>query len=132
MLKRARAMPSITLERSRPVLMTHLAPCRCRSPINACKSCGTGGFSKSAWSVPSKSVEISWIGRVIFKYEPAGTTTAGGVVLNTRESRGRKSPRLRGQHNPAIPAIVKTIMPTAQEQYDDAMFDFSQADYDSA
>ena len=26
----------------------------------------------------------------------------------------------------------QTIMPTAQEQYDDAMFDFSQADYDTA
>src|SRR6267154_269071 len=62
MLNRERAMPSITLERSRPVLMTHFAPCRCKSAIRACKSCGTGGSSDSAWSVPSKSVDISLIG----------------------------------------------------------------------
>src|SRR5207249_9283541 len=32
----------------------------------------------------------------------------------------------------AITLIVKAIMPTPQEQYDDAMFDFSTGDYDSA
>jgi tetratricopeptide (TPR) repeat protein len=40
--------------------------------------------------------------------------------------------RLRGANNPVIRTIVKIIMPTAQEQYDDAMFTFSQGDYDSA
>jgi tetratricopeptide (TPR) repeat protein len=38
--------------------------------------------------------------------------------------------RLRAPNNPVIRTIVKTNMPTSQEQYDDAMFAFSQGDYD--
>ena len=40
--------------------------------------------------------------------------------------------RLRRCNNPVIRTIVKTNMPAAQEQYDDAMFAFSQGDYDAA
>ena len=40
--------------------------------------------------------------------------------------------RLRAHNNPVIRTIVKTNMPTSQEQYDDAMFDFSQSEYDAA
>src|SRR5882672_1514437 len=40
--------------------------------------------------------------------------------------------RLRACNNPVIRTIVKIIMPTSQEQYDDAMFAFSQGDYDTA
>ena len=40
--------------------------------------------------------------------------------------------RLRVRNNPVIGTIVKTIMPTAQDQYDDAMFDFSRSEYDQA
>jgi tetratricopeptide (TPR) repeat protein len=43
-----------------------------------------------------------------------------------------RQPCLRGPHNPVIGTIVKIIMPTAQEQYDDAMFAFSQGRYDEA
>jgi tetratricopeptide (TPR) repeat protein len=39
---------------------------------------------------------------------------------------------LRVGNNPVIGRIVKTIMPTAQDHYDDAMFDFSQSEYDQA
>jgi len=35
-------------------------------------------------------------------------------------------------YNPAIWFAVKENMPTPQDQYDDAMFDFSTGDYDSA
>jgi tetratricopeptide (TPR) repeat protein len=45
---------------------------------------------------------------------------------------GSRLPGLRGADNPVIRTIVKIIMPTAQEQYDDAMFDFSQGRYDEA
>ena len=41
------------------------------------------------------------------------------------------SPPLRPAINHAIPFPVKTIM-THQDQYDDAMFDYSMADFDSA
>jgi Flp pilus assembly protein TadD len=40
--------------------------------------------------------------------------------------------RLRGHYNHAIRLVVKRFMPTHQEQYDDAMFDFSTGDYASA
>ena len=60
MAERPRA--SSRLDRSRPVLMTHLAPRACKSPIRTWSSRGTGGFSNSANIVPSKSVEISFIG----------------------------------------------------------------------
>jgi tetratricopeptide (TPR) repeat protein len=40
--------------------------------------------------------------------------------------------RLRRCNNPVIRSIVKIIMPTAQEQYDDAMFAFSQGEYETA
>lgn len=52
--------------------------------------------------------------------------------LPSRAARAKQ--RLRADNNPVIPAIVKTIilMPTAQERYDDAMFDFSKGDYESA
>ena len=40
--------------------------------------------------------------------------------------------RLRACNNPVIRSIVKTNMPTAQEQYDDAMFAFSQGEYETA
>src|SRR5437016_2962212 len=53
------------LDMSRPVLMTHLTPLDCKSPMSCCSSAGIGGFSNSAKSVPSKSVEISFMGRNI-------------------------------------------------------------------
>ena len=40
--------------------------------------------------------------------------------------------RLHGANNPVIGTIVKINMPTPQEQYDDAMFAFSQSEYDLA
>ena len=40
--------------------------------------------------------------------------------------------RLRGHYNRAIRWVVKRFMPTLQEQYDDAMFDFTTGEYDSA
>jgi tetratricopeptide (TPR) repeat protein len=40
--------------------------------------------------------------------------------------------RLRRCNNPVIRTIVKTNMPATQEQYDDAMFAFSQGEYDAA
>ncbi len=40
--------------------------------------------------------------------------------------------RLRVGNNPVIRTIVKINMPSAQEQYDDAMFDFSRGEYDHA
>src|ERR1022692_4451810 len=60
-----RASASIRLDMSRPVLMTHLAPRDCRSPISVCTGSGIGGLSNSAKSVPSKSVDISLIGKDI-------------------------------------------------------------------
>ena len=42
------------------------------------------------------------------------------------------APTLAHAKIPAISYIVKAIMPTLQEQYDDAMFDFSTGEYDSA
>src|SRR3979411_1357775 len=62
-LDRPRA--SMRLDMSRPVLMTHLAPCACISPMSCCKAAGMGGVSNSAKRVPSKSVEINLIGRDI-------------------------------------------------------------------
>ena len=44
-----------------------------------------------------------------------------------------RQPCLRALHNPVIRTIVKINMPaSAQEQYDDAMFDFSRGEYDAA
>lgn len=40
--------------------------------------------------------------------------------------------RLRPAYNGAISFIVKKIMPTLQQRYDEAMYCFSKADYDSA
>lgn len=40
-------------------------------------------------------------------------------------------PNLRGLNNRAIPTIVKMIM-SLQEQYDDAMFDFTQGEFEQA
>lgn len=37
---------------------------------------------------------------------------------------------MRAHNNPVIRTIVKTNMPSGQEQYDDAMFDFSQGEFD--
>ena len=53
--------------------------------------------------------------------------------IDSRYSRGEwLKPRLRERNNPVIGSIVKTNMPTPQDQYDDAMFDFSQGEYDQA
>lgn len=41
-------------------------------------------------------------------------------------------PFLRAPYIRVISLIVKSIMPTTQEQYDDAMFDFSTGGYDAA
>src|SRR5258708_3719258 len=65
MLIPARPSDSIKLAISRPVLMTHLTPRACKSPISSCSSSGIGGFSNSAKMVPSKSVESSLMGKVI-------------------------------------------------------------------
>ena len=43
-----------------------------------------------------------------------------------------RTDRLRTANNPVICTIVKIIMPTSQEQYDDAMFDFSRNEYELA
>ncbi len=43
-----------------------------------------------------------------------------------------RRPHLRGHYIHAIPLFVKKIMRTFQEQYDDAMFDFSTGNFDSA
>jgi tetratricopeptide (TPR) repeat protein len=66
-----------------------------------------GGVSHSLWSVPSKSVDISLIGVDI---------TAS---------------RLRGRNNRVIQSLVKVNIPL-EEQYDDAMFAFSQGQYETA
>src|SRR5207245_11266300 len=39
---------------------------------------------------------------------------------------------LRAHHNRVIQKIVKSIMPAPQARYDDAMFEFSTANYDAA
>lgn len=39
---------------------------------------------------------------------------------------------LHRHHNRVISFLVKSIMPTLEEQFDDAMFDFSQGGYESA
>jgi tetratricopeptide (TPR) repeat protein len=66
-----------------------------------------GGVSHSLWSVPSKSVDMSLI----------GVDIAAG--------------RLRGGNNRVIQSLVKVNIPL-QEQYDDAMFAFSQGEYETA
>src|SRR5713226_7591270 len=130
MLSRHRAIPSITLERSRPVLITHLAPCRCRSPISVCKSCGTGGSSESACSVPSKSVEMSLTGNDILAQSVVGLSGAGVPPANSGFQPARHTqsqPKLLtcadqfSCHN----VTCQNNMATLQEQYDQAMFDFS-------
>src|SRR5436309_2449842 len=62
---RARPSASMRLDMSRPVLITHLAPRAWRSPMRDSTDLGIGGFSNSANSVPSKSVEISLMGALI-------------------------------------------------------------------
>src|SRR6266550_3375583 len=62
---RARPSASMRLDMSRPVLITHLAPRAWRSPMRDSTDLGIGGFSNSENSVPSKSVEINWIGALI-------------------------------------------------------------------
>lgn len=39
---------------------------------------------------------------------------------------------LRGRYNPVISILVKSIMATPEEQYDEAMFAFTQGDFDVA
>src|ERR1017187_5677290 len=92
------------LDISRPVLITHFAPRDCRSPRSRCNFSGTGGFSNSANSVPSKSVEINLIG----KFTLLHCLRDGGF------------------------AHTVTSSMNLQEQYDDAMFDFSSGGYDNA
>src|SRR5438309_708610 len=65
MLTCDRPSDSIRLDMSRPVLITHFTPCCCKRPMRICKSSGTGGFSNSANTVPSKSVEMILIGGFI-------------------------------------------------------------------
>src|SRR4026208_2295716 len=63
---RARASASMRLDMSRPVLITHLAPRVWRLPMRVSTDLGIGGFSNSANKVPSKSVEISLIVKLMF------------------------------------------------------------------
>jgi predicted Zn-dependent protease len=50
------------------------------------------------------------------------------IMRNT----GTAHTTLARAYNPAISFVVKENMPAPQDQYDDAMFDFSKGDYDSA
>src|SRR5688572_24468873 len=131
-------MPSMTLERSRAVLMTHFAPWLCRSPMSCCKSGGTGGFSNSACRVPSKSVEINLIGNDIGQSNQAGSA---GVLARSIGHKPMQYELLRTGTS-AFPDLARDkqschidncqrIMPEAQQLYDDAMFDFSRAEYDA-
>src|SRR6202030_137582 len=96
-----------------------------------------GGFSNSANRVPSKSVEMSFMGedmgtccvvRIAY-YVLRVSTTNQSLQLSARNTGGRFL-RLRASWDTVTQ--TKTIMPSLQEQYDDAMFDFSRADYDAA
>lgn len=56
------------------------------------------------------------------------------LILHRRRfnhGRSRIFLRLRGYNKRDIHPFVKAIMATNQEQYDDAMFDYSMADYDA-
>ena len=83
-----------------------------------------------ALEVADEGLEIEGHGRV-FKVGVEGAVEIGG---DESDGAGHVSCalwvwRLRGSKNPVIPAFVKSIMPESQEQYDDAMFDFSQGRY---
>src|SRR6266545_1531657 len=89
----ARASASMRLDMSRPVLITHLAPRAWRSPMRDSTDLGIGGFSNSANSVPSKSVEISLIGKPMLRGQHTGShrghatraTDAGATETAGRE-----------------------------------------------
>src|SRR2546421_5637207 len=101
-----RPSASIKLDISRPVLMTHLAPFDCRPAMSSCNSSGMGGFSNSAKRVPSKSVESNLIGG------SAGMMRGPKIVQRT--------------------GVCQNSILMVQEKYDEAMFDFSQGEYDRA
>src|SRR5437016_12560100 len=103
-----RPRASIRLDRSRPVLMTHLAPRACWLAMRSSSSRGMGGFSNSAKSVPSKSVEMSFI---------------VGIMMASQ---------LAARHDPGLRFLCQNVMSALQEQYDEAMFAFSTGDYDAA
>src|SRR6185436_16006613 len=65
MVNPARLSPSIKLARSRPVLMIQRAPSACNRAKSDSSFFGTGGRSKSECNVPSKSVDMSLMGKDI-------------------------------------------------------------------
>src|SRR6266446_9228402 len=95
---------------SRPVFMTHLAPRSCKSPIISCNSAGIGGFSNSANSVPSKSVEISFIGEHMFVLRNCVLRIAfmdrGAPLYGIRNTEYAFMP-LAPEHNHGLRSIVK-------------------------
>src|ERR1051326_334240 len=135
-----RAKASIRLDMSRPVLMTHLAPRRCRPPMISCNSAGIGGVSNSANRGASKSVEMSlWGKRLRFAFcgfrKSARPRCADGSSRGETEHAIRNKPprRLRKAMIVSYAWMSKSeCMSSQQEQYDDAMFDFSRGDYDGA
>src|SRR6185312_4725961 len=130
----ARPRDSMRLAISRPVLMTHFTPCDWRSAIMRCKFSAIGGFSNSAKIVPSKSVEISLIGKLIVAY------SMFRFVLPVAPRSHHTLFTEHGTRNPHHIHLRETKQQhyigangmTLQEQYDDAMFDFSTAEYDRA
>jgi hypothetical protein len=101
-------MASIKLDKSRPVLITHLAPCRCKRPIAPEIFRHRRIFVLGVQSTIKVRRDKS-IGRVV-------------SFVTTACARLQSCDIVRCQEN----------MPTPQDQYDDAMFDFSTGDYDSA
>jgi hypothetical protein len=100
---------------------------RCWSaPINLSSSLGTGGFSKSVCKVPSKSVEMSLIGGFILKRLSERTHAAVSDRICNRLAKPTCVRNTFVRYRP----LSKDM--SLQEQYDDAMFDFTQGELDGA
>ena len=66
------------------------------------------------------------------EHQVLGKCSLRTIGVSTCSRKNCLSQRLHDFGNPVIRTIDKIIMPTAQEQYDDAMFDFSRSEYDQA
>src|SRR5436305_5212165 len=63
---------------------------------------------------------------------PYCVDTSGAALFHRTRGTQYISSALAPGHAPALRCLCQNVMPSLQDQYDDAMFDFSTGDYDSA